>query len=415
MSDGCFGHWTQSQQKGRQVDLNGARANPDIGRWSVFLARWALLAALLIALVACVSRPGSSILQPAGTTRDATTRDVTIFVATLRTPKLGASVGFNSGRSQTLRFARYEISIPAAHQTDKIEWPGEPPDPATEFVTTNAGRLSEAEFRSSIAGEVGGGRSIRLFVHGYNNSLQETVYRLAQITADAHDNRVPVLFAWPSQGRPLSYSADRAAAAASADGLARTIEILTARPRARVVMLAHSMGGWLAMETLTKMSRERRRAVFERFSNVVLAAPDIDVEDMVRQLEIIGRLPRPLTLLVSSDDSALTLSRIVSGGRRVGADDVRDPWVQAAAKRYGARVVDISELTTSDTFKHARFTAMVALYSKFQAQIEDPLGKHYAGPGAFVFKAATSTLEPVEPKGANPISTPGVGSREILQ
>ena len=393
MSDGCFRHWTQSQGKGWQVVLNGARANTEIGRWAVSLARWALFASLCITLVACVSRPGPSILEPAGAVGGA--RTVTILVATLRTPETGAGVGFNSGQSQTLRFARYEISIPPAHRTDTIEWPGNPPDPATEFVTTKAGRLSEAEFRSNIAGEVGGGRSIRLFVHGYNNSLQETVYRLAQITADAHDNRVPVLFAWPSRGKWLSYSADRAAAAASTGGLARTIEILAERPRTRVVMLAHSMGGWLAMETLTQMSRERSRALFERFSNVVLAAPDIDVDDMVRQLEIIGRLPRPLTLLVSSDDSALTLSRIVSGGRRVGADDVHDPWVQAAAKRYGARVVDISDLTTSDTFKHARFTAMVALYSKFQAQIENPLGQRYAGPGAFVFKAATSTLEPV--------------------
>ena len=117
--------------------------------------------------------------------------------------------------------------------------PGDP-DPATDFVTVEAARLSEAEFRAGIAGAEGDGRSIRLFVHGYNNSFQETVYRLAQITADAHDNRVAVLFAWPSKARTLSYSADKAAAGASTDGLARTIEILAVRPRARVVLLAHS-------------------------------------------------------------------------------------------------------------------------------------------------------------------------------
>jgi esterase/lipase superfamily enzyme len=288
------------------------------------------------------------------------------------------------------------ISIPPTHRTDVIEWPGDPPDPATDFVTVKAVGLSEAEFRSEIANAEGNGRSIRLFVHGYNNSFQETVYRLAQIAADAHDHRVAVLFAWPSKANPLSYSADRSAAAASTEGLARTIEILAERPCTGIVLLAHSMGGWLTMETLAKMSRGRRPAMFEQFSNVVLAAPDIDVADMVRQLEIIGRLPRPITLLVSSDDTALTLSRIITGGRRVGADDVHDPGVQAAARRYGARVVDISELTTADSFRHARFTAMVALYSKFHTQVEDPLGKHYAGPGVFVFKAATSTLEPVE-------------------
>ncbi|MBO1907972.1 hypothetical protein J4G37_24120 [Microvirga sp. 3-52] len=43
--------------------LNGARVNPGIGRWPVSLARWASLAALFIALVARVSRPGPSILK----------------------------------------------------------------------------------------------------------------------------------------------------------------------------------------------------------------------------------------------------------------------------------------------------------------------------------------------------------------
>jgi esterase/lipase superfamily enzyme len=172
---------------------------------------------------------------------------VTIFVATLRTPEPDLGTAFNSGLSQTLRFARYAISIPPNHQTDMIEWPGDPPDPRTEFATVNATRLSETEFRSEVTGKQGDGRSIRLFVHGYNNSFQETVYRLAQIAVDAHDGRIPVLFAWPSQGKPLSYNADRAAAAASTDGLARTIDILAAKTRAKVVLLAHSMGGWLMM------------------------------------------------------------------------------------------------------------------------------------------------------------------------
>jgi esterase/lipase superfamily enzyme len=376
------------------VVLDRARANHVIAGWSAHAVCWIMVATIVVALGACVTRPGPEVLQPARA--EWGERSVTIFVATLRTPEPGSGTAFSSGQSQTLRFARYVISIPPTHRTDMIEWPSDPPDPMTDFVTVHATRLSEVEFRSGIAGTKGDGRPIRLFVHGYNNSFQETVYRLAQIATDAHDNRVAVLFAWPSQGKPLSYSADRAAAAASTDGLARTIEILAEEPNARVVLLAHSMGGWLTMETLAKMSRERRRAVIERFSNVVLAAPDIDVVDMVRQLEIIGRLPRPLTLLVSSDDSALNLSRIITGGRRVGADDVHDPWVQAAAKRYGARVIDISELTTTDSFRHARFTAMVALYSRFQAQIENPLARRYAGPGAFVFRAATSTLEPVD-------------------
>lgn len=373
--------------------LYEGRTSPIGGGWPD-LFRGVMIAALMVALAACVTRPGPEVLRPADAMGSG--RMVTIFVATLRTPDLRLATAFDTGQSQTLRFARYVISIPPAHRTDAIEWPSDPPNPATDFVTIEAAHLSEAEFRTSIKWAGGNRRSIRLFVHGYNNSFQEAVYRLAQITADAHDQRVAVVFAWPSKATPLSYNADRAAAAASTEGLARTIEILAERPRTQIVLVAHSMGGWLTMETLAKMSREHRQAKFQQFSNVILAAPDIDVAEMVRQLEIIGQLPRPLTLLVSRDDTALLLSRIISGGRRVGADDVHDPWVQAAARRFGARVVDISELTTADGLGHARFAAMVALYSKFHSQIEDPLKRHYAGPGVFVFRTATSTLEPVD-------------------
>ncbi|WP_223218216.1 alpha/beta hydrolase [Rhizobium wenxiniae] len=72
--------------------------------------------------------------------------------------------------------------------------------------------------------------------------------------------------------------------------------------------------------------KESRKTV-SGLENVVLAAPDIDTVDMIRQLEAIGHLERPLTLLVLKDDGALALSGFVTGGRRrFGADDAYDPW-----------------------------------------------------------------------------------------
>jgi esterase/lipase superfamily enzyme len=382
-------HW-----EGKRVLFHEVRMYHMNRIWQAFTARWILVALVIVALSACTSRSGPEVLQPMGGVSGS--KIVTIFVATLRTPEAGTGAAFNSGQSQTLRYARYAISIPSTHRPAAIEWPSGSPNPATDFVTVEAAHLSEAEFRAGVAGTDCHGRLSRLYVHGFNNSFQETVYRLAQVAADAHDNQVAVLFAWPSKANPLGYDADRAAAAASTDGLAKTIEILVERPCARLTLLAHSMGGWLTMETLAKMGRERRRAVLDRLSNVVLAAPDIDANDMVRQLEIIGRFPRLLTVLVSNDDSALNLARLISGRPRVGSDDVRDPRVRAAAKRFGARVVDISELEASDGFKHGRFAAMAAFYLKFHEQLENPSGPHYAGPGVFMFKASTSTFEPVE-------------------
>ncbi len=343
------------------------------------------------ALGACISEPRDVGSDPH--LSDPPYRRVTVLVSTVRASGEGAPQSFNSVLSPTLRFMKHLISIPPTHKADVVEWPSIPPDPGREFVTLTSERLSEKEFSEAISGVHDS--SVRLFVHGYNNTYQETVLRLAQITADSRDSRTAVLFAWPSQGSALSYNADQEAAAGSGPGLAKTIEILVRKRQGRVALLAHSMGGWLAMETLAEMSRKESRKAVSGLESVVLAAPDIDTTDMIRQLEAIGRLERPMTLLVSKDDGALAVSGFVTGGRRVGADDVHDPWVQSAAKQYGARVVDISELTASDGFRHSRFTAMVALYSRFHTQIDDPTAAHYAGPGTFVFRAATATLEPI--------------------
>jgi hypothetical protein len=98
------------------VALDRARTNHDIGVWLASLARWVLVAMLVVTLVACVSRPGSKILESSGAKRG--DRNVTVFVATLRTPEPGSATAFSSGQSQTLRFARYVISIPSTHKTD---------------------------------------------------------------------------------------------------------------------------------------------------------------------------------------------------------------------------------------------------------------------------------------------------------
>lgn len=370
------------------IETQRRAAGSAAGRLQCLNCAFAVLA--VFAHSACISEPRDVGLDPH--LSDPSSRRVTVFVSTVRASDEGSPQTFNSALSPTLRFMKHVISIPPTHKADVVEWPSIPPDPGREFVTLISERLSEKEFSEAISGAHDS--SVRLFVHGYNNTYQETVLRLAQITADSRDSRTAVLFAWPSRGSALSYNADQEAAAGSGPGLAKTIEILVRKRQGRVALLAHSMGGWLAMETLAEMSRNKSKTV-SGLESVVLAAPDIVTADMIRQLEAIGRLERPMTLLVSKDDGALAVSGFVTGGRRVGADDVHDPWVQSAAKQYGARVVDISELTASDGFRHSRFTAMVALYSKFHTQIDDPSAAHYAGPGTFVFRAATATLEPI--------------------
>ena len=105
------------------------------------------------------------------------------------------------------------------------------------------------------------------------------------------------------------------------------------------------MGSWLVAESL-RQARMRKNAPFlEKLGDIVLAAPDIDADVFRRQLEAIGRLNRPITVLTSRNDRFLRLSKGIAGGRaRIGTGPTSALATDAAAKRYNLRIVDITQM-----------------------------------------------------------------------
>ncbi|MEQ1951790.1 alpha/beta hydrolase [Mesorhizobium yinganensis] len=126
-----------------------------------------------------------------------------------------------------------------------------------------------------------------------------------QLAADANIDGVPVLFAWPSQAELSGYVADREAVTYSRDNLVALLSRL-ARERSpeEITVFAHSMGGWLVIEALRRLKLQGHDDVVSRIK-VVLAAPDIDENVFQSQLTVIGRMRRPITIFVSTDDVAL--------------------------------------------------------------------------------------------------------------
>jgi esterase/lipase superfamily enzyme len=317
---------------------------------------------------------------------------VTVYVATTRertAPDLNA---FTTDRAAGLNYAEFTISIPPGHKAGEIEWPGAAPDPAASFVTVRQTVLDEATFHKRIANRTERrGQDVGVFVHGYNTNFQEALFRLAQLSADSQLDTTPVLFAWPSEAAVTGYVADREAVTYSRDYLAHVLSMLARERSVRsVAVIGHSMGGWLTMETLRQLRLQGRNEVLARLQ-VVLAAPDIDLDVFRTQVAVVGPMSPPLTILVSKDDWALAASSRLSGGReRVGTLDVEDPRVQAIARQARLRVVDISTLTAPDRFNHDRFISFAAVYSAVAPRggPGDPLRQA----GAFVFNAAGTVL-----------------------
>ncbi len=140
--------------------------------------------------------------------------------------------------------------------------------------------------RASARGPARG--HVLVFVHGYNTRFDEAVFRLAQVVHDSGAPVTPVLFSWPSWGSLASYPYDRESAAFSRDALEDLLARLAKDPSVtQVSVLAHSMGGWLTMEALRQMGI-RQGGIPARISNVMLAAPDIDVDVALMQGRAFG-------------------------------------------------------------------------------------------------------------------------------
>ncbi len=306
------------------------------------LARIALAGVVLVLLAACAPRVTAERAAP-----HPQARIQPVFVATGRDLDRTGPV-FGQERPETIRYFRVDISIPPTHETGRIEWPEGPPDAATDFVVTgtqvhDGPRTLIRDMRARTEG-----RETLLFVHGYNNTLSEAMYRLAQIQSDFNVPMPGLLFAWPSAGDPRGYVYDRDSVLYARDDLETLLHDLTARPGEKVFILAHSMGSQLVMEALRQIALRGDRQVLSRISGVVLMSPDIDPDVFDRQAAAIRQLPQPFLIFITKADRVLTLSGLVTGRKpRLGVIDAAEK-----VQRGDVQVVDVTELSDGEGYNH---------------------------------------------------------------
>jgi esterase/lipase superfamily enzyme len=330
------------------------------------LAAW--IAAACIGLGGCAYRPGSEVLIPIADV-PASTSKVDLLVATTR--ERGSKQdpdAFTAERAKQLNFAALTVSVPPQHTKGEIEWPTTgPADPKLHFVTTKRDFLSSDDFISRIRARAkkGGPEAgdVLIFVHGYNTLYEEAVYWMAQIVHDSGFQGTAILFAWPSRGEAPLYLADREASTYSRDYFEQAVLKISKVPEVKEInILAHSMGNWLAVESLRQAKMNGHGDFGGKLGDVILASPDLDATVFRTQLDVIGRLPRPMTVLVSGDDKALALSTWLAGdvdrAGRITADDAR---AVAAAEKYNLRVVDLTSVDDGKGNHHSKYSKSAAV------------------------------------------------------
>lgn len=281
-------------------------------------------------IAACSPRGEITALPPAAAAPQATQ---TVFVGTTRGFDAETGEDFGIPRNPQPRFARYDISVPLDRTPGEIAWPkpNETPDPARHFLAASQ-RIYEgaAPFRTDLARELRtnrrGEREVIVFVHGFNSTFAEGLYRVAQLGQDLELPGVSVHYAWPSRANPLAYAYDRDSALFARDGFQELMGEVAAAGAERIIIVAHSMGSALTMEMLRQMAISGDTAIRSRLAGVILISPDIDIDVFRSQAARIGVLPQPFVIFTSQKDRALQLSARLTGQReRLGNLRTVDP------------------------------------------------------------------------------------------
>ena len=248
-----------------------------------------------------------------------------ILVATSRQPSPGPGV-LSGARSPSLAFFDFSVSVPPERTVGTVSFSTtSEPDPTTDFVTVSAGRISDLSDLKRIVNARAASRApidreAVIFVHGYNSTFAEGLYRQAQLGHDFGIRGISVNYSWPSSARLRSYAQDRESALFARDGLEALIGALAESDVERILVMGHSMGAFLVMETIRQMALADAPALLGKVSAVILVAPDIDVDVFQTQGARLARFDVPLYVFVSQRDRALRFSSLLRGrGERLGS------------------------------------------------------------------------------------------------
>jgi esterase/lipase superfamily enzyme len=239
-----------------------------------------------------------------------------IFAATNRAKTAEGLYG--GDRASSVSLLELTVSVPPSHKPGTLNFGYENPDPKTQF--TMAGRREipspdafENNLRRRLLQHPKAEQEVAIFVHGYNATQAETAFRAAQIK---HDLAVPgeaIIYSWPSRGRPLSYAYDVDSAMLSRDGLEQLLRMVARTRPNRILLVAHSMGSSLVVETLRQIEIADPGWPAANIQGVVLMSPDLDVDVFSSLMARFDTIPQPFLILSSSADRALRISSRLRG------------------------------------------------------------------------------------------------------
>jgi esterase/lipase superfamily enzyme len=239
-------------------------------------------------------------------------------------PKDSTHIAFNGNRGHLI-FGTAIVTVPFKHRVGDVElqpwYDPFSPNKRKYFTIERERILSTANWEAAVraAAAQGGQNAVLLFVHGYNNSFDDALYRTAQIAYDVRFKGAVAMFSWPSVNSLALYPTDYNNAEWSIDDFKASLKrIIDATHSSQIYIVAHSMGNQVVTRGLIDLA-QHDPMVRSRVRELVLAAPDVDAGIFKKDIApFLDKAAQRTTLYASSRDLALAASQTLQGYVRAG-------------------------------------------------------------------------------------------------
>jgi len=203
-------------------------------------------------------------------------------------------------------------------------------------------------------------RVVMVYLHGYNTSFEGAALRAAQMGFDLKVAGATAFYSWPSKADVAGYFADKEAVQASEKQIADFLVAVSKRAGAKKVhVIAHSMAGLGFARAVSRITQYATDTNSLQFGQIILAAPDIDVDIFRDIARVYPKISERTTMYVSAKDKALALSAWLQDSDRAG-------YTPPITVLEGIDTVEVSEIDLT-MLGHSYFAeAEAVLYDMFE-------------------------------------------------
>ncbi len=212
-----------------------------------------------------------------------------------------------------------------------------------------------------------------IYVHGFNNTLEDAVIATAELWHFLGREGVPVCYTWPAGvGLFRAYEYTLASTQFTVYHLKQTLRLIASCPEVENVhIIAHSRGTAVTTDAVRELHLEIRGTADTqetlKLGTVVLAAADIDLDVAIARnaTERIGRAVERSVVYICEKDKALGFSGWLFGGGRLGDIDPKlftEEEIAALRSSHRLQFID-ARVRKLGAFNHNYFLANPAVSS----------------------------------------------------